>query len=315
MLKLGTNYKYASTDFLDSRQGEAKTKEDLKNWTLPVPPGFKVCLDSVWYYYDPNVNMADTGHWVTCIENNFNEVSSLNPVLPENRTISLDVARKLASEILGKGKLIDELMNTVFPLTIEGLRSSKSVFQPGESEEITLTWENKRKGNIVIPDKVEINGNVIPEITTSWKTKIDARLNEDYTFTIKTWLSGISAQARITIVSRYKNYYGTSANIISGTIQSSNLVGLGINKESTNNKSGVFSRVNFNCSPGKYPYILIPEVYYQNSLNVVIGGLVNSDISKDQITIVNPFGQKIKYIAYRTNQIQTGEAIPIEIKA
>lgn len=56
MINIGTNFLYKGELFLDSRQGLAKTKEDLRNWSIPVPDGFEVYLDlendPSWYTYN-----------------------------------------------------------------------------------------------------------------------------------------------------------------------------------------------------------------------------------------------------------------------
>ena len=59
---IGTNFSYKAENFLDYRQGHANSKEDLKNWDVPVPIGFEVCVNNEWYYYDPEVDNNDTGH-------------------------------------------------------------------------------------------------------------------------------------------------------------------------------------------------------------------------------------------------------------
>lgn len=61
---IGTNFSLQSSEFLDSRQGQALSKADLLNWKTPVPEGFEICLENEWYYYDSRVNFTTTGHWV-----------------------------------------------------------------------------------------------------------------------------------------------------------------------------------------------------------------------------------------------------------
>ena len=64
--QLGTNFDYRGKEFLDDRQNLPKNKEDLKNWNIPVPESFEVCLDGIWYYYDPDLEPSEeTGHWFT----------------------------------------------------------------------------------------------------------------------------------------------------------------------------------------------------------------------------------------------------------
>lgn len=78
--------------------------------------------------------------------------------------------------------------------------------------------------------------------------------------------------------------------------------------------NGAFTKTNFNCSGGKYPYILIPTELYNSSLKTFMNDNLNSDFVVKDITLVNTFGLSIKYKMLRTGYIQTGSAIGIEIK-
>jgi hypothetical protein len=328
MLKLGTNYDYESRQFLDSRQGIAETKEDLKNWSIPVPVGFQVCLDGVWYYYDPNVNLPETGHWVSCIEDNISEIDSINPINPDNRSMSLNLGRQLASDLAKSEGDLDELMRQVFPLVIDELKINNEdsiTIQPGQNVAISLTWKNKRKG--IETSQVDWGEVISPLPNDTGKIGMtynfynsSVNLNPqdpgDYTWTITVKYSNkMVATSSISAYSRIKAYYGASGQELTegSRILSSNLIGMGISS-SFDITSGIFPSHNFDCSGRKYPYILIPQIYFNNEYNVVIGDLVNSDIVKTNVRIVNPFGVELPYVAYRTTGKQTGSTIAIEIK-
>ena len=71
-VKIQSNYTYTGNDFLDSRQSEAKTIEDLKNWFIKdnpediivIPDGFEVRVGGDWYVYDPKKEPNDlTGYF------------------------------------------------------------------------------------------------------------------------------------------------------------------------------------------------------------------------------------------------------------
>lgn len=325
MLKLGTNYEYGSRRFLDSRQGAAESKEDLKNWTIPVPVGFQVCLNDVWYYYDPLVNLPDTGHWVSCIESNASEMTSQDPINPDNRSMSLGLGRQLASDISKRGSELEELMKEVFPLTIEGIKINEQpslILQPGQSTSIRLTWKNCRKGK---PTSLIDWGEVISPIPGDTakigmtydfynsSTNLTPTEPGDFVWTISVKIgNSLSASKKVSVPCMIKTYYGTSDQIMEqgSRILEDNL-GLG---SSYYTRSGSFEQKNFDCSGGKFPYILVPEMYFNDNRNVIIGGLVNSDIVKTNINIVNKFNTTIPYVAYRTTGIQTGSAISIEVK-
>lgn len=79
-------------------------------------------------------------------------------------------------------------------------------------------------------------------------------------------------------------------------------------------ESGTLSATNFNCTGGKYPYILIPKTYYRSSYKTYMSGNLNSDFVTKDVTVVNNRGISIPYVLYRTGYIQTGNPISIEIK-
>lgn len=79
-------------------------------------------------------------------------------------------------------------------------------------------------------------------------------------------------------------------------------------------ETGTLGATNFNCTGGKYPYILIPKAYYKSSYKTYMSGNLNSDFVTKEITVINNRGVSIPYVLYRTGYIQTGNPISIEIK-
>lgn len=92
---LGSNFLYQAKDFLDARVNLAKAKKDLLNWNIPVPEGFKICLDGEWYYYKESVNLPDTGHWIPEKVNKIGKIQDPGQTLAGNALVDLSV--KLSS--------------------------------------------------------------------------------------------------------------------------------------------------------------------------------------------------------------------------
>lgn len=60
--QLITNLSYRGKKYLDARQDSVKTLDNLRTWSIPIPPGFEVFVESekTWYYYHPE-NTEDPG--------------------------------------------------------------------------------------------------------------------------------------------------------------------------------------------------------------------------------------------------------------
>src|SRR5574344_1794897 len=62
-LQIGSSLSYQSENFLDRRQGQATSLSDLLNWSIKVPKGYEVCVNGLWYFYDPSYTSTETGHF------------------------------------------------------------------------------------------------------------------------------------------------------------------------------------------------------------------------------------------------------------
>lgn len=85
-INIGTFFSYKGNFFLDERQNSVKTKEDLKNWSTPIPNGFEVFLEETkeWYTYDPDYSNEDTGHFKKRLSDsliNSEEIDNINNIL------------------------------------------------------------------------------------------------------------------------------------------------------------------------------------------------------------------------------------------
>ena len=72
-------------NFLDKRQSIANSEEDLKNWDFkkyPIPNGFEVCLNGIWYKYETDRENTITGHF---FKRTYTEDDNLSiPVIDQN---------------------------------------------------------------------------------------------------------------------------------------------------------------------------------------------------------------------------------------
>lgn len=117
----------------------------------------------------------------------------------------------------------------------------------------------------------------------------------------------------ITYKFRYRKFVGASDLLnLSGTIKSSQLEG---RLTSSFVESGTLDKTVFNCSGGKYPYIIIPAQYYNPANKMYVGGFLNTDLVVEDVSIENKVGIVVPYKVIRTRLKQTGSSIPVQITA
>lgn len=112
---------------------------------------------------------------------------------------------------------------------------------------------------------------------------------------------------------RYRKFVGASDLLnLSGTIKSSQLEG---KLTSSFVESGTLDKTVFNCSGGKYPYVIIPAQYYKPTNKMYVGGFLNTDLVVEDVKIENKVGIVVPYKVIRTRLKQTGSSIPVQITA
>lgn len=111
---------------------------------------------------------------------------------------------------------------------------------------------------------------------------------------------------------RYRKFVGASEllDFSGGTIKSSKLEG---KLTPSFVESGTLDKTVFNCSGGKYPYIIIPATYYNPTNKMYVGGFLNTDLVVEDIKIENKVGVVAPYKVIRTRLKQTGSSIPVQI--
>lgn len=113
---------------------------------------------------------------------------------------------------------------------------------------------------------------------------------------------------------RYRKFIGASEllDLSGGTIKSSQLEGKLV---SSFVESGTLDKTVFNCSGGKYPYVIIPATYYNPTNKMYVGGFLNTDLVVEDVKIENKVGVVVPYKVIRTRLKQTGNSIPVQITA
>ena len=203
-----------------------------------------------------------------------------------------------------------EIELATFPLNLNIVPSSNSVFEKGSSYTPTINISVSRKGTNVTSKS---NINVVGEPTLSGSISSDKQ----------TWIptKAVTANQKLTVTATYgsqsaskvyyvffknKKYWGTSANTSLTNAQVLALEG------STWADNRLMESTNFDCTGGKYPYYVIPANVY-NGLQVWVGGLKNTDITVTDMTVTNASGSSQAYKVIRLTNIQTG-VLSIEFK-
>ena len=131
-------------------------------------------------------------------------------------------------------------------------------------------------------------------------------ISTDTTYTITaTDVEGKSAKASTSIKFLDSVYYGAS---LSDTITSSALIGMPSKLASNKAMS-----VTFNCSGGKYIYIAMPASFGLTKNNFKIGGLANSAWIVTTMDVTNAYGHKASYTVFRSENLQNGSSIKVDI--
>ena len=345
-IKLGTNFDLKSKQFLDSRQ-EVQGKSNLKNWTTPVPPGFEVCLDEVWYYYDPTINLDETGHWIPRLVSS-EELESGEIIEASNRAISADAVDAINERLNGKLEEIETNYSNADQILEEKIQEINARLNADADEAAGYKISNIYWGTIANNTSFEVGYSVdtkIPEYNNnpaiSYKitgtnyssgpyyldlesetlTKSNAdnetrNISHDFEQPISKVHKTLTATAKLTWT--YQRFWGTVAEDEKSILLNGGAGGYNLAKtkyfELSTSKS--ISEKTFDCSGGKYPFFI---VYAGNSNSwtpskVTVGGFANSNYTISRINLINTFGIEIPYFVFMLNQIQTANNIKITIE-
>lgn len=281
-LKVGTNFEYEGHNFLDSRQGMARTKADLKNWSVLVPAGFEVILSGTGeaYVYTPGRQDPEVGDWT--------------------KRSDYDLSGSaLEEDLQAKSADILELMQTVFPLSFASFSGGGS-YEYGQKPTPRISWTISRKGGIIAPDLVLVNNSTSGVAADMLSYSADAPIEVNGTYIVTAHAQGINVSKTASYNFYYKKYWGVSAK---ETLDRNDILGF----SSTWATSWTMGATTFNCSGGKYPYYVLPSEYYSaGSFKVWIGGLRNTDLDVSDFTLLNASGVEHAYKVIRLRTKQTG---------
>lgn len=203
-----------------------------------------------------------------------------------------------------------EIELATFPLNLNIVPSSNSVFEKGRSYTPTINISVSRKGtnvtsesNINVAGVPTLSGSISSDKQTWTPTKA---VTANQKLTVTATYGSQSASKVYYVFFKNKKYWGTSANTSLTNAQVLALEG------STWADNRLMRSTNFDCTGGKYPYYVIPADVY-NGLQVWVGGLKNTDITVTDMTVTNASGSSQAYKVIRLTNIQTG-VLSIEFK-
>ena len=180
-------------------------------------------------------------------------------------------------------KDITKLMREVFPLEITVNIIPTALQEKGTSTEITITWNAKIEGEIVVPESVFINGLDVTEQTSYKETVSDSK-----TFVVK-----ITAEGRVTSVNKNITYVYPIFTGFNSATEFTESVAEVLTKLGLRSSLGTITDTKTNTSTSNYYWIVSP--YKVN--NVVTSGI--SIISDFIYTTVEYKGTT--YHCYRLN--------------
>lgn len=288
MINIGTNFEYQGDLFLDGRQGYPQTTDDLLNWSIPIPEGFEVYLNGVWYVYDPAVNDPVIGHFKRRIDFDYpgSEVQDVIDYI-------LDIISR-GINALSFGSFITNPP----PDEVGGLVTTLEV---GSSPiNLSINWTLRKGNQVVTPTDALVNlspiGVASNFLSYSQNSITSLNVPGSIPFVVRVYNNNDFVERTYRIDYKYKKYWGVSSNtsITSNEILSNFIY--------TWAGSWMMGTTFFDCSGGKYPYYVIPEMDYVESIfTLSVNGMVNSDIVVQSVTI-----NGVPYKVIRTGNIQTG---------
>lgn len=268
-IKIGTNFNYQGSYFLDARQGMPKTLSDLLNWDILVPVGFEVVVDGEWYTYKgEGFWLPETGHW-----------------------------QKRADAMRDYGKEIEKLMAAVFPMTLTV--SGGGTYTEGSSVSVEIRWTLRKESKLYTPDKVEIDGLVVPQPELGHYT-LPTRLKNSHTYTVRVWYDDAVYSGQVEYTFKNKKYWG----VISDPAEFQDVYGL-FNSWSDSWK---LDETKFDCTGGWYPVYVIPREMWpgENTFSLWVGGFQSSDYTHSTMTLLNEAEKPTNYEVIVLNRKQTG---------
>lgn len=206
-------------------------------------------------------------------------------------------------------KTFQEMELATFPLTLNIVPSSDSIFEVGASYTPTINISVSRKGtnvtsgsNINVVGVPTLSGSISSDKQTWIPTKA---VTANQKLTVTATYGSQSASKVYNVFFKYKKYWGVAATPTLTNAQVLALTGSGW----ADSKS--MGATTFDCTGGKYVYYVIPDEL--GTPEFWVGGLKNTDISVGDITVTNASGGSARYLIMRLANIQTG-VLSVEFK-
>lgn len=320
---IGTNFNYRGKRFLDSRQGGTLSKSDLKNWDfeeVPVPSGFELCLNGhSWYYYNPNVTIEETGHWIPrLVDITGIDLEDEDKIDFSNRSFDANALSNIIVNIEnkigdihneevdpGQGNILSDvearleiLEGIHFPICIDrnsvkinGVSGTTKTLEVGDDTTINpITFNLIKVGsgeNTILVEGYK-NYFTLPQSINSY---VSTSKNLSITWGPEGGVERSYEKDKdgnpitATVYWRYKMYYGVVKNI--PTANTEYTFPSGNNpyyhfQDGGFTTNGKLGKKTYNCSGGLHPCILVPDYYAQLSSyspTVIVGGFKNTNIS------------------------------------
>lgn len=305
-VSVSSNFLYQGKHYLDERIEKAKSKKDLKNWSIPVPDGFEIYLEGSWYTWkESNTEDPETGK--------FKKRSEVTQEFGDSKDITISQAS--ITDRFNKVEVeLTDLTNAIFPLEFKIINGGGN-YEVGQIIYPTLSWTVgiKGKDEEVSPTYATVNDSTegVDGVYKSWtgSSEITKEIPGTINYKVKVKYNSQEAEKTIGYNFYYKKFFGTSTSSELDTSEILKLTG----KAFITGNSYILGTTKFDCTGGKYPYYVIPKSIYKDSLEFWVGGLKNTDIVIKDVDVITSTGLKITYTTIRLSNIQTGN-LSIEIK-
>lgn len=170
--------------------------------------------------------------------------------------------------------------------------------------DITFNWQyNKTIVSQTISDNASLNQVLEPDVRTYSLSELGLQSNRTYRITGNDGTK--DATRTLSINFALRRYFGVSEK---NTLEDADILAF-TDKDFTTNRKVTKT---FNCSGGKYFYIVIPTSYC-SGITFKVGGLSFSAMEVVTRNVVNSSGHSASYNIYRPTSIQTGSAISVEV--
>lgn len=133
---------------------------------------------------------------------------------------------------------------------------------------------------------------------------VSGTITTDTTYTLTVNDGKNSASANTAVTFKQKRYWGVSEKT---SLENADI--LAFSSEFATNRTQTRT---FNCSGGKYFYVVIPTQMC-SGISFKVGGLAFSAITSETIQLTNASGYESSYNVYRCNDIQTGSNISVQV--